>query len=97
MAKKVKELAVKVGTYEKNGEKKNRYLNVGIVMENTDGGKFILLERTFSPAGVPNPEGKDTVLISMFDVKKDGETHKGLDKQGDVAQAKSNNEELIPF
>ncbi len=69
--KKIKDLAVVVGKYQKGGETKNRYLNVGCILQGDDGGKFMLLERTFNPAGVPNPEGKNTVLISMFDIKDD--------------------------
>jgi hypothetical protein len=66
---KIYDLAVKVGTYEKNGETKGRYENVGSVMKDNDGGKFILLNRTFNPAGVPNPDNKSSVLISLFKPK----------------------------
>jgi hypothetical protein len=65
---KIKDLAVKTGEYTVNGETKGRYENVGAVMQG-DNGKFIMLKRTFNPAGVPNPDGRDSVLISMFDVK----------------------------
>ena len=64
--KKLYDLAVKTGTYEKDGETKNRYENVGSVMEKDDGGRFILLNRTFNPAGVPNPENRSNVILSMF-------------------------------
>jgi hypothetical protein len=60
------DLAVKVGQYEKDGVTKNKYLNVGAVLENEDGGQFILLNKTFSPAGVPDDRGGDSILISMF-------------------------------
>lgn len=66
------DLAVKTGSYTKNGEEKGRYVNIGSVMAKDDGGEFILLNRTFNPAGVPNPENRDTVLVSKFPVK-DGE------------------------
>lgn len=64
--KKKYDLAVKVGEYEKDGQKKNRYQNVGAIMEG-DNGPFILLEKTFNPAGIQ--DGKNSVLISMFEVK----------------------------
>lgn len=64
--KKLYDLAVKTGTYEKDGETKNRYENVGSVMEKDDGGRFILLNRTFNPAGVPNPDNRSNVILSMF-------------------------------
>jgi len=69
MTRKIKDLAVKIGTYSKGGETKNKYLNIGCILEKDDGGKFMLLERTFNPAGVPNPDGKETLLVSIFDVK----------------------------
>lgn len=67
--KKVYDLAVKNGSYEKNGETKFRYLNVGCVMQG-DKGMFILLEKKFNPAGVQigSKEGS-SVLISMFEPK----------------------------
>lgn len=71
MTKKIKDLTVKVGTYESNGKTKNRYVNVGLVLQKDDGGEFILINRTFNPAGVPNPDGKDTVLISAFEPRDD--------------------------
>lgn len=66
---KTHDLAVKVGSYEKNGETKGRYINVGFVLKDGDGKSMILLNRTFNPAGVPNPDNKDTVIISRFEVK----------------------------
>ena len=66
MSRKVYDLAVKLG--EKN------WLNVGAVLEKDDGGRFIILERSFNPAGVPNPDNKSSLIISMFEPKqKDGD------------------------
>lgn len=68
---KTHDLVVKTGEYtDKHGDKKNRYVNVGQIMKG-DNGDFILLNRTFNPAGVPNPDNRDTVLISKFEVKKE--------------------------
>ena len=66
MTKKVKDLAVRVG--EKN------WVNIGCIMEKDDGGKFRIMNRTFNPAGVPNPENRDTLIVSMFDVKPKDES-----------------------
>lgn len=66
---KIKELKVKTGEYTVNGETKGRWEDVGAIMQG-DKGKFIMLKRTFNPAGVPNPDGRDSVLISMFDPKE---------------------------
>ena len=67
---KVKDLVVSTGTYTDNqGQTKHRYKNVGSVMQN-ENGQFLIMDRTFNPAGVPNPENKEGVFISMFDVKE---------------------------
>lgn len=66
---KTHDLAVKVGEYTKNGETKGRYINVGMVLSDGQNDLF-LLNRTFNPAGVPNPDGKDSVLLSKFAVRE---------------------------
>lgn len=63
--KKLYDLAVKTGEYQKDGETKGRYENIGAVMEN-DNGKFIFIKKTFNPAGVPSREGSDSIIVSMF-------------------------------
>lgn len=66
MAHKKNDLAVRILSYiDKDGNKRGQYENVGLIMEGDDGD-FILLKRTFNPAGVPNPENRDSVLISIF-------------------------------
>jgi hypothetical protein len=82
MSKKIKDLAVKVG--EKN------WVNIGCIIEKDDGGKFMLMNRTFNPAGVPNPENRDTLIVSMFDVKPKDES--AADKVSDAF-----NGEEVPF
>ena len=81
MTKPIKNLVVKIGSYtDRNGESKNKYLNVGTLMETADGNKFILLNRSFNPAGVPvDDAGKETILISMFNIdrKQTGEEGAG--------------------
>jgi len=69
MATKLYDLAVKTGVYIKDGQEKNRYENIGSVMQG-DNGQFIILKRTFNPAGVINPENKDSVLISCFEPRQ---------------------------
>lgn len=70
MATKKYDLVVKTGEYQdRNGETKGRYQNVGAVMMG-DKGPFLMLSRTFNPAGVPNPDNRETVLISCFEPKQ---------------------------
>ena len=66
MTKKVKDLAVRMGSYEKNGATKGRYMNIGVVMVDDNGKEFILLDKTFNPAGVDTGE-HDKVMVTIFD------------------------------
>jgi hypothetical protein len=68
---KIYDLAVKTGSYQdrNTGQEKGRYKNVGSVLKMEDGGKMILLDRSFNPAGVPFKEGSDQIVISMFEPK----------------------------
>ena len=70
MAKKF-DLVVKTGSYTDNqGNEKGRYKNVGACMSGKDGGFFLLLDRTFNPAGVGDGEA---CIVSMFEPKsRDG-------------------------
>ena len=68
--RKLYDLAVKTGEYTNaQGETKGRWLNVGRVMQDDNGGKFILLNRTFNPAGVEVQPGRDSVVLSLFEPK----------------------------
>jgi hypothetical protein len=72
MARVLKEMAVVVSTYEdrNTGQQKNRYKNIGVLMETESNGEryqYLLLDKTFNPAGVPTKAGSDKVLVSLFD------------------------------
>lgn len=68
-SRKIKDLAVKTGSYtDRNGETKNRYENIGAIMDG-DNGMYVMLKRTFNPAGVDVEAGRDSILISAFDPK----------------------------
>lgn len=64
------DLAVKTGSYQDNqGNNKNRYQNIGTLMEG-DNGKFILLDPLINLAAVPREQGKDRIMVSMFDPRE---------------------------
>ena len=66
MAKKY-DLVVKTGEYtDQSGATKGRFKNVGVVMEDRDG-PYILLDRTFNPAGVPGQDGRESIIVSMYE------------------------------
>jgi hypothetical protein len=70
MAHKTHDLAVKVGSYtNQQGEQKNRYQNVGALMQG-DNGPFIMLAKWFNPAGVQDDRGGESILISVFEPKE---------------------------
>ena len=93
MAKKKYDLAVKTGSYEKNGETKNRYQNIGSVFEG-DHGFYMVLDRTFNPAGVPNPEDRSSLIVSMFE-PRDNNQPAATPQPGPKAPANFDDE--IPF
>ncbi len=68
MAKVIGDVCVKVGT---KADGKARYETVGAKWQKDDGGTFVTIKRTFSPAGVPNPDNKDNIILSIFDKKED--------------------------
>lgn len=68
MAQKIGDLAVKTGT---KNDGKGRYQNCGALMQ-VNNGQFLMMDRTFNPAGVPNPDGRDSVLVSVFEPRQQG-------------------------
>jgi len=71
---------VKVGEYQKEGQTKGRYENIGVVMEDDSGREFILLKRTFNPAGVPGSGDRDSIVVSIFNNDGPGQNQGGHDK-----------------
>ncbi len=98
-AKKIKDLAVKTGSYtDSQGNTKGRYKNVGSVMQSDDGSKFLLLDTTFNPAGVPNPDNRDNVLISIFDLKDEQQRSAPAQQQRQAPSPQSDvSDSDIPF
>lgn len=76
MTHKTHDLAVKIGEYtDKQGNTKGRYQNVGALMMG-DKGPFIMLAKWFNPAGVVDSRGGESILISAFEPKKEGQAPK---------------------
>lgn len=78
MAKKIRDLAVKVGSYtdRNSGQEKARWESVGALMQNDeDQSYFIMLKKTFNPAGVSGQDGRESILISAFIPQDQRETH----------------------
>ncbi|WP_339861302.1 hypothetical protein [Paremcibacter congregatus] len=72
MTQKIYNASIKTGEYvhPETGEVKGRYENVGSVMKGDDGSFFLILRRTFNPAGLPNPDNKDNIIVGLYEPKK---------------------------
>lgn len=70
--RKVYDLCVKVGSYtDRQGNLKAKWQNIGAVMTGNDKSSFILLDRTFNPAGVPiDGDNTERILINLFKPKE---------------------------
>jgi len=89
------DLAVKTGSYQDNtGATKNRYQNIGAVMQG-DNGPFLLLDPLINLAAVPREAGKDRVLVSCFDPKQDGQQQ--APRQAAPQRQQPMPEEDVPF
>ena len=90
------DIAVKTGSYTNaQGEEKGRYENVGAVMSG-DNGPFLILKRTFNPAGVPNPDGRDTVILSLFEPREEGEQRPAPQQKSSTGGAPSRQRSAPP-
>jgi hypothetical protein len=100
MAKKY-DLVVKVGEYtDRDGQTKGRFKNIGVMMDG-DKGPYILLDRTFNPAGVGGNDGRESIIVSLYE-PKDGQQPSPAQQQH--SQQKSNGyqpqrqlDDSIPF
>ena len=75
MATKKYDVAVKVGEYTNaSGKKRNKYQNIGKVMEGNDGHIMILNALMISPQlfALANRERKDSIIVSLFEPKEYG-------------------------
>jgi hypothetical protein len=73
----MKKLLAKIGTYEKDGEQKNRYVEMGVEITGSDGSAYLLMNPTVSLPGIlikqqalSIKQGKspgENVFVSIFD------------------------------
>lgn len=97
MAKKIKDLAVATSSYtDSYGQEKRRYMNCGAVMENDDGGMFIMLNRYIDYSALPNPKGGESILISAFDLRE-REPASGQQRTQGVGQQADDLSDSVPF
>ena len=63
----MKKLAVANGQYQKDGQTKTRWVNVGVIGVGTNGKEYMLIDPTINFAGFPKEDGKDMVMVGIFD------------------------------
>lgn len=100
MASKLFDLKVKTGEYTNNaGEKKGRYITVGRIMQADDGKEYIMLDKTFNPAGVPDLSGRggDSILISKFEPYQNDGGARQASAAAPAPAGKPLNDDDIPF
>ena len=68
---------VKNGTYTKDGQEKNRWVQIGVLGE-SQNGQYVILEPHINLAGLPRSE-KGGVMVSVFD---DQQQQGGYSQQG---------------
>lgn len=68
--RKTHDLAVRVESYQQNGQTKFKYKTVGLVLTNERGDEMLLIDRTFNPAGAL-VDGKSGVVLSKFEREDD--------------------------
>lgn len=95
MAKKLYDIAVANGSYiDVEGNKKNRYANIGVVMQSDDGNAFALIDRSANLAGFPYDESKgNSIIASLFKPNADGQKQAPKRNAEDVSEMADD----IPF
>lgn len=69
----MKKLAVANGSYEKDGQQKTRWVNVGVIGVSQNGKEYMLIDPTINFAAFPREEGKDMVMVGIFDDAQQGQ------------------------
>lgn len=71
--RKIGKVMVCTGHFDRNGERKPLWEEVGSLLENERGAQFVSLKRTFSAAGVPlveNGSNVREVMCCIFPLEK---------------------------
>ncbi len=71
----MKKLAVANGQYEKDGQQKTRWVNVGVIGVSQQGKEYMLIDPTINFAAFQREEGKDMVMVGIFDDSNQGQNN----------------------
>lgn len=67
MANRKYDMVVKIGEYQKDGQTKGRYRNIGSILEGEDGKMFVLIDPHFNFAAIKRE--RDMVLVGLYEPK----------------------------
>jgi hypothetical protein len=82
-SKMIADLVVKVGEYERNGERKSINKNIGTLMENDDGRQFVLIDSTVLTMElnyIANKDRREKMIVSVFP-KRDEDSGEGQQRR----------------
>lgn len=88
------DVAAKTGTYIKDGQEKARYETVGTIWQG-DNGFYMVMKRTFNPAGVPFKDGSDSIFLSLFEPRQDQQEQPRQQRQSRQQEDVPNDD--VPF
>jgi len=63
----MKKLAIANGKYQKDGQEKTRWVNVGVIGVGSNGKEYMMLDPTINLAGFAREAGRDMIMVSIFD------------------------------
>lgn len=75
----MKKLSVANGTYMKDGVQKTNWVSVGVIGTSANGKEYMLIDPTINFAGFQREQGKDMVMVGIFD---DAQNNQGQPSQG---------------
>ena len=78
------DIVLKAGEYQKDGQTKSKWMNLGAVMEN-DKGPYLILDPHVNLAAFME-DGRDMIIASLFEPKQQGQ------QQGQHQPHKQNNQ-----
>ena len=90
---KLYDLCVATRTYKSNGQDKTNWENVGALLQNDEGKKFIMLKAHFNPAAIQRKEGSESIIISMFKSKQKQQNSQQDNSNSSNSNSSGNNDE----
>lgn len=99
----VKRLTAKIGEYEKDGQTKGRYADLGVILSN-DKGEYMLMDPTVNLAGVltlqnmmNHKAGRKTSDRVMVGIYSDDQGSRSGGSGGGAGGGSAGDDDTIPF